>query len=106
MSYETFLAVMAFGLVSAGVMHSGWLWLGQRRPSFLCLVDGQGSMLQPFRVLMLMIAAPFVLAGISVTLMERGWRNIVPACCIFALAAAWCFMIGIVVLGTAQLLSA
>ena len=39
MDYDTFLVVMAFGMVGAGLVHSAWLWLGQTRPSFVSIID-------------------------------------------------------------------
>lgn len=96
MTYDTFLTIMAFGLTGAGLVHSGWLWLGYTRPSFASLLDGGPAISMPLRVLAVMLAAPLILAGSAARMMENGWRYVGGMLAGFILSGVWCFMNGIV----------
>lgn len=98
MTYDTFLVIMAFGLTGAGLVHSGWLWLGRTRPSFVGLLDDGPAWAAPFRVLAVMLAAPFILAGMSTRLMDRGWGYAGVTLAGLVVSALWCFMTGVVLL--------
>ncbi len=96
MTYETFLVVMAFGLTGAGLVHSGWLWMGHSRPSFANLLEGGSALSMPFRVIGVMLAAPLILAGSAARMMDHGWRYVGVMLVGFILSSVWCFMNGIV----------
>ena len=98
MTYDTFLIVMAFGLTGAGLVHSGWLWMGHTRPAFANLLEGGASLSMPFRVIAVMLAAPLILAGGAVRMMDHGWRYVGGTLVGFVLSAVWCFMNGIVLI--------
>ncbi len=106
MTYDTFLTIMAFGLTGAGLVHSGWLWMGRSRPSFANLLEGGAVMAMPFRVLAVMLAAPLILASGSVRLMDRGWRYLGGMLVGFTLSCVWCFMNGVVLVVGLSLLVA
>ena len=98
MDYDTFLVVMAFGLVGAGLVHSAWLWLGATRPSFVSIIE-EGSMLTvPLRVLGVMFAAPFILAGAAISHVSYGWRYLGLTIAGLITAVLWCFMSGMVLI--------
>jgi hypothetical protein len=104
MTYDTFLMVMAAGLTGAGLVHSGWLWLGSSAPSFTCLLRTHGLVWVPIRVFVLMFAAPLIIAGSAVRTMDQGWQQ-APVCALgLVCASMWCAMSGIVILVTLQLL--
>lgn len=96
MTYDTFLAIMAVGLTGAGLVHSGWLWLGYSRPSFASLLEGGPVLSMPFRVMAIMLAAPLILAGSATRMMDDGWRYAGGMLAGFVLSGVWCFMNGIV----------
>ncbi|WP_108883020.1 DUF6949 family protein [Anderseniella sp. Alg231-50] len=96
MTYDTFLTIMAFGLTGAGLVHSGWLWMGYTRPSFASLLAGGPALSMPFRVIAVMLAAPLILAGSAIRLMDYGWRYLAGTLAGFILSGVWCFMNGIV----------
>lgn len=96
MTYDTFLAIMAVGLTGAGLVHSGWLWLGYTRPSFASLLEGGPVLSMPFRVMAIMLAAPLILAGSATRMMDDGWRYAGGTLAGFVLSGVWCFMNGIV----------
>ncbi|MEO1160178.1 MAG: hypothetical protein AAFW74_06935 [Pseudomonadota bacterium] len=96
MTYDTFLTIMVFGLTGAGVVHSGWLWMGHTRPSFASLLAGGAALSMPFRVIAVMLAAPLILAGSAIRLMDDGWRYLAATLAGFILSGVWCFMNGIV----------
>jgi hypothetical protein len=96
MTYDTFLAIMGCGLTAAGLVHSGWLWLGHSRPSFASLLGGGPALSTAFRVVAVMLAAPLILAGAAARLMDNGWRYVTGMLAGFVLSCAWCFMNGIV----------
>jgi hypothetical protein len=96
MTYDTFLAIMAFGLTGAGLVHSGWLWLGYSRPSFASLLEGGPAFSMPLRVMAVMLAAPLILAGSAIRMMDDGWRYVGGMLAGFILSGVWCFMNGIV----------
>lgn len=98
MTYDTFLVVMAFGLTGAGLVQSGWLCLGQTRPSFANLLEGGTALSMPFRVIAVMLAAPLILAGSAVRMMDHGWRYLAGTLAGFMLSGVWCFMNGIVLI--------
>jgi hypothetical protein len=98
MTYDTFLVIMAFGLTGAGLVHSGWLWLGHTRPSFSTLLDGGPAYAMPVRVVAIMMAAPLILAGSAVRMADYGWRYFGLTVMGLVVSAVWCFMIGIVLL--------
>jgi len=98
MTYDTFLVIMAFGLTGAGLVHSGWLWLGRTRPSFASLLDGGSVFAIPLRVMAVMMAAPLILAGSATRMMDHGWRYSGLTVMGLIASAVWCFMTGIVLL--------
>ena len=98
MDYDTFLVVMAFGLVASGLVHSAWLWLGETRPSFVSIVEEGSLATVPFRVFGVMFAAPFILAGSALGHLEHGWRYLGLTLLGIATAMLWCFMTGIVLI--------
>jgi hypothetical protein len=87
---------MAFGLTGAGLVHSGWLCLGHRRPSFASLLEGGPAFSMPLRVMAVMLAAPLILAGSAARMMDNGWRYVGGMLGGFILSGVWCFMNGIV----------
>ncbi len=104
MTYDTFLTIMAFGLTGAGLVHSGWLWLGHTRPSFTSVLEDGAAFWMPFRVLAIMLAAPVILAGFTTRLMEHGWRYLGFFFAGLAVSCIWCFMNGIVLVVCLNLL--
>ena len=104
MTYDIFLTIMAFGLTGAGLVHSGWLWLGQTRPSFACMLDGGAARWMPLRMLAVMLAAPIILAGSATRMMDYGWRYTGLMFSGLAVACIWCFMNGIVLIVSLDLL--
>lgn len=98
MDYDTFLVVMAFGLVGAGVVHSAWLWLGATRPSFVSIVEEGPRLTVPLRVFGVMFAAPFILASAALNHLAYGWRYLGLTVLGLVTALLWCFMSGIVLI--------
>lgn len=98
MDYDTFLVVMAFGMVGAGLVHSAWLWLGQTRPSFVSIIDEGPRLLVPFRVFGVMFAAPLILAGAALNHLSYGWRYLGLTVLGLVTSLLWCFMSGVVLI--------
>jgi len=105
MTYDTFLTIMAFGLTGAGLVHSGWLWMGHTRPSFASLLEGGAALWMPFRVMAVMLAAPIILAGGASRLMDNGWRYLGFMLTGLAVSCIWCFMNGIVLVVSLDLIA-
>ena len=91
---------MAFGLTGAGLVHSGWLWMGHTRPSFACLLEGGAALSMPLRVLAVMLAAPIFLAGGATRLMDNGWHYLGFMLMGLAVSCLWCFMNGIILVAS------
>ncbi len=91
---------MAFGLTGAGLVHSGWLWMGRSRPSFVNLLEGGSALSMPFRVMALMLAAPLILAGGATRLMDYGWQYVGGMFAGLILSCVWCFMNGVVLVAS------
>lgn len=98
MDYDTFLVVMAFGLVGAGLVHSAWLWLGTTRPSFVSIIEEGPLLTVPLRVIGVMFAAPFILAGTAISHVSHGWRYAGLTLAGLITAVLWCFMSGVVLI--------
>jgi hypothetical protein len=98
MDYDTFLVVMAFGMVGAGLVHSLWLWLGATRPSFVSIVDEGPRLMVPLRVFGVMFAAPLILAGAALNHLAHGWRYVWLTLLGLVTSLLWCFMSGIVLI--------
>ena len=104
MTYDTFLTIMAFGLTGAGLVHSGWLWMGQTKPSFASMLEDGAVVWIPLRVLAVMLAAPIILAGSATGMMNYGWRYVGLMFTGLAVSCIWCFMNGIVLVVSLDLL--
>ncbi len=98
MTIDVFLVIMAFGLVAAGLTHSAWNWLGYTQPGFASVLANGSLLAAPLRVLGVMLAAPLILAGSAIRMLDHGWRYAGITAMGLVAAAMWCFMTGIVVL--------
>jgi hypothetical protein len=95
MSMALVLFAIAVGFVSAGILAATWTLAFDEEPAFAALLNPEPTLLMPFRALAIVFSAPSILGERAIWWLIAQPLVGIP---LFALAAAWSFVQGVVIL--------